>query len=80
MLPLYGLAVVAAKQGDPAAFVAATIVVAQATMALASLIAVRMSERRGLWWLMLVSFAALPVRAAIAASAIKAWSEASGHR
>ena len=32
MLPLYGLAVVSAKQADPAGFVAITIVVAQATM------------------------------------------------
>ena len=37
MLPLYGLAVVAAKQGDPASFVAMTIVVAQAVMIVASL-------------------------------------------
>jgi MFS family permease len=36
MLPLYGMAVVAARQGDPAALVAATIVVAQATMVVAS--------------------------------------------
>ena len=43
MLPLYGLAVVATKQGNPAGFVAATIVVAQATMILASLIAMRMT-------------------------------------
>jgi hypothetical protein len=32
MLPLYGMAVVADKQGDPAGFVAVTIVVAQGTM------------------------------------------------
>jgi len=43
MLPLYGLAVVSAKEGNLAAFVAATIVVAQATMVLASLLAMRMT-------------------------------------
>ena len=37
MLPLYGLAVVAAKQGDPASFVAITIVVAQGVMIVVSL-------------------------------------------
>src|SRR6202050_4707260 len=39
MLPLYGLAVVANKHGDPAGFVAITIVVAARTMLLASLTA-----------------------------------------
>src|SRR5580698_4376454 len=43
MLPLYGFAVVAHKQGDPAGFVAITIVAARATMILASLIAMRLA-------------------------------------
>jgi MFS family permease len=73
MLPLYGLAVVAAKQGDPAALVAATIVVAQATMVLASLWAMRMAGRDGYWWILLISFAALPLRAVIAACVVKSW-------
>jgi MFS family permease len=73
MLPLYGLAVVSAKQSDPAVFVALTIVVAQATMVVASLVAMRVSENRGLWWVMLISFIALPIRALIAASVIKSW-------
>lgn len=73
MLPLYGLAVVAAKQGNPATFVAATIVVAQATMVLASLVAMRLSERRGLWLVLLVSFAALPIRGLLAAHLIREW-------
>ena len=45
MLPLYGLAVVADKQGDPASFVAITIVVAQGVMIVVSLIAMRMAEK-----------------------------------
>jgi MFS family permease len=73
MLPLYGLAVVAAKQGNPSTFVAATIVVAQATMILTSLLAMRMSATRGLWWVMLISFAALPLRGLVAAYFIKSW-------
>src|SRR6201997_269719 len=55
MLPLYGLAVVTNKQGDPAGFVAITIVVAQGTMILASLIAMRLAEKKGYWLVMLVS-------------------------
>ena len=62
MLPLYGLAVVADKQGDPAGFVAITIVVAQGTMILASLIAMRLAEKEGYWLVLLISFIALPIR------------------
>ena len=61
MLPLYGLAVVANKQGDPAGFVAITIVVAQATMILASLVAMRLAGEEGYWLVLLVSFIALPI-------------------
>jgi MFS family permease len=73
MLPLYGLAVVAAKQGDPASFVALTIVVAQGVMILASLVAFRMIEKGGAWVVMLVSFLALPVRGLVAAFIINWW-------
>jgi len=73
MLPLYGLAVVAAHQGNPAAFVATTIVVAQAVMIAASLVALRLAERRGYWIVILISFLALPLRGLIAASVIKGW-------
>jgi MFS family permease len=73
MLPLYGMAVVTAKQGDPAAIVAATIVVAQATMVLAALVAMRMAADRGLWLVVFISFLTLPVRGLIAATVIKSW-------
>jgi MFS family permease len=73
MLPLYGLAVVANKQGDPAGFVAITIVVAQCTMILASLIAMRLAEKEGYWLVLLVSFIALPVRGVIAAYVMNKW-------
>jgi hypothetical protein len=49
MLPLYGMAVISAKQGDPAAVVGATIVVAQTTMIAMSVLAMRVAERRGYW-------------------------------
>jgi MFS family permease len=73
MLPLYGMAVVAAKQGNPAAFVAITIVVAQGVMIIASLVAMRMIAKEGAWIVMLISFIALPVRGVLAAHLIDAW-------
>jgi MFS family permease len=73
MLPLYGLAVVANKQGDPAGFVATTIVVAQGTMILAALIAMRLAEKEGYWLVLLVSFIALPIRGVIAAHLMNKW-------
>lgn len=73
MLPLYGLAVVAAKQGDPAGFVAITIVVAQAVMILVSLIAMRLAEKEGYWLVILISFIALPIRGVVAAYVINKW-------
>ncbi len=73
MLPLYGLAVVANKQGDPAGFVAITIVVAQATMIITSLVAMRLAERKGYWLVLLVSFIALPIRGVVAAYVMNKW-------
>jgi MFS family permease len=73
MLPLYGLAVVANKQGDPAGFVAITIVVAQGAMILMSLIAMRLAEKEGYWLVLLISFLALPVRGVIAAYVMNKW-------
>ncbi len=73
MLPLYGLAVVSAGHGNPAVFVALTIVIAQATMVLTALVAMRMSEKKGMWLVMLISFAALPIRGVIAAGMAQSW-------
>jgi MFS family permease len=73
MLPLYGLAVVAAKQGDPASFVAMTIVVAQGVMIVVSLVAMRMIEKEGAWLVLLISFLVLPLRGVLAAFVINKW-------
>ena len=73
MLPLYGLAVVSAKQADPAGFVAITIVVAQGVMILVSLIAMRLAEKQGYWMVLLISFIALPIRGVIAALVMNKW-------
>jgi len=69
MLPLYGMAVVSAGKGDPAGFVALTVVVAQGVMIVASLVAMRMAERQG-YWPVLITFMALPIRGLVAASLI----------
>lgn len=73
MLPLFGLAVVAGEKTDPASFVALTIVVAQATMIVASLLALKLEERHSQWLVLLISFLALPVRGAIASGFVSWW-------
>ncbi len=67
MLPLYGLAAAGNHQGNPSVFVAMTIVIAQLVMVVASLVAMRMADKRGYWLVMLISFLALPIRGLIAA-------------
>ncbi|SKA39245.1 Predicted arabinose efflux permease, MFS family [Enhydrobacter aerosaccus] len=73
MLPLYGLAVVDAEHTDGPGFVALTIVVAQAVMIVASLVAMRLAEQRGYWLVLMISFLALPLRGLIAAGCIAPW-------
>ena len=73
MLPLYGMAVVQAGKGDAAMFTATTVVVAQAVMIVTALIAMRMAAGRGYWLVLLISFAALPLRGMIAGSFIEHW-------
>ena len=73
MLPLYGLAFAAKTKGNAASFVGITIVVAQAVMIVASLVAMRTAEKRGYWLVLLISFAALPIRGLIAAHFISRW-------
>ncbi|WEY42720.1 MFS transporter [Paraburkholderia sp. SUR17] len=73
MLPLYGLAVVAAHKGDPGAFTAQTIVVAQLVMVVAAFLASRLIRRIGYWGVILITFLALPLRGLVAAMFIDAW-------
>jgi MFS family permease len=73
MLPLFGLAVVAAHQGDPSAFTAQTIVVAQLVMVVAACFANRLIQRIGYWGVILITFLALPLRGMVAAMFITAW-------
>ncbi|MFT9418014.1 MFS transporter [Acetobacter sp.] len=73
MLPLYGMAVVSAGKGNPAMFTAMTVMVAQAVMIGVSLLAMRFVASRGYWIVLLVSFAALPLRGLIAGTFIQHW-------
>ncbi len=73
MLPLYGLAVVGAGKGDAAMFTATTAIVAQAVMIVTSLVAMKVAAGRGYWLVLLISFAALPLRGALAGSFIEHW-------
>ncbi|MFT8355538.1 MAG: MFS transporter [Gluconobacter japonicus] len=73
MLPLYGMAVVSAGKGNPAMFTAMTVMVAQAVMIGVSLLAMRFVASRGYWIVLLISFAALPLRGVIAGTFIEHW-------
>lgn len=73
MLPLYGLAVVAAHKGDPSPFTAQTIVVAQLVMVVAACFANRLIQRFGYWGAILITFLALPLRGLVAAIFITGW-------
>ncbi len=73
MLPLYGLAVVGAGKGNASLFVAETVVVAQAVMIVASLLAMKIAAGRGYWLVMLISFAVLPLRGFLAGTFIEHW-------
>ncbi|WP_321921608.1 MFS transporter [Paraburkholderia guartelaensis] len=67
MLPLYGMGVVAAHRGNPSAFTAQTIVIAQCVMIGAAWLAPRLIDKYGYWWVLLASWCALPVRGVLAA-------------
>lgn len=72
IISLYGLAAVAGHEADGPSFVAATIVVAQLVMIATAIVGMRVAEGRGYWMLLLISFAALPVRGLVA-FALSGW-------
>jgi MFS family permease len=66
IVPLYGLAAVAGGEANGPSFVATTIVVTQAVMVVMAIVGMRAAEGRNYWPVLLVSFAALPVRGVLA--------------
>ncbi|GGD21630.1 MFS transporter [Aureimonas glaciei] len=66
MLPLLGLRVAAAGAIDPAAYTAATIIIAQLTMIPLALVAAGVARRRGYFIVLLAALLALPIRGLIA--------------
>ncbi len=73
MLPLYGMAVVGAGKGDAAMFTATTVMVAQAVMIVASLLAMKVAAGRGYWLVLLISFAPSRCVAFLAGTFIEHW-------
>ncbi|SDR21673.1 Predicted arabinose efflux permease, MFS family [Paraburkholderia fungorum] len=73
MLPLYGMAVVTAHQGDPSAFTAETIVIAQLVMIGAAWLAPRLIQWRGYWTTIFITYLAMPIRGMVAAALMSAW-------
>ncbi len=67
IVPLYGMAAVSdGHTTNGPSFVAATIVIAQGVMIVASVLGMRAAEGRNYWPILLVSFLALPLRGVLA--------------
>ncbi|KAK2757490.1 major facilitator superfamily [Colletotrichum kahawae] len=73
ILFLYGQALVATGQGDPAGTTGLTVIIAQGTMIIMSFLTAWVAGRSGYWFAILVSYAVLPIRAAVAGRVIKSW-------
>jgi MFS family permease len=66
IVPLYGISAVTGDQANGPGFVATIIVIAQGTMVIASVVGMRIAEKRNYWMLVLVSFLVLPLRGVFA--------------
>jgi MFS family permease len=66
IMPLYGMSAVADSKANGPSFVATTIVIAQGVMVVASLVAMRVAEKRNYWLILLISFLMLPLRGILA--------------
>ncbi len=62
IVPLYGISAVTDSQTNGPSFVATIVVIAQGTMVIASIVGMRVAEKRNYWLLILVSFLMLPLR------------------
>jgi MFS family permease len=66
IVPLYGMSAVSKSEANGPGLVAATIVIAQGVMVIASVVAMRVAEKRNYWLLVLGSFLVLPLRGVLA--------------
>ena len=66
IVPLFGISAVTDNQANGPGLVATIIVIAQGTMVIASVIGMRIAEKRNFWLLILVSFLVLPLRGLLA--------------
>ncbi|MEX6505378.1 MFS transporter [Jiella sp. M17.18] len=66
MLPLLGQRDASDHLFDPAAYTAATVVIAQLTMIPVALLSARVAGRRGYYYVLLAALVALPIRGALA--------------
>ncbi|KXH37318.1 major facilitator superfamily transporter [Colletotrichum nymphaeae SA-01] len=73
ILFLYGQALVAAGEGDPAGTTGLTVIIAQGTMVIVSILSAWASGRYGYWSAVLLSYCVLPIRAAVAGRVMKGW-------
>src|ERR1700761_8262732 len=60
IVPLFGISAVSAKDANAPGLVATIIVIAQGTMVIASVVGMRIAEKRNYWLLILISFLVLP--------------------
>ncbi|MGJ4946584.1 MFS transporter [Bradyrhizobium sp. HKCCYLS1011] len=66
IMPFFGISAVSDGKANGPGFVATTIVIAQGVMVVASIVAMRVAEKRNYWLIMLVSFLVLPLRGILA--------------
>jgi MFS family permease len=66
IVPLYGMAAVSGLHANGPEFVAATVMVAQGVMVIASVFGMRAAEGRSYWPILLASFLVLPLRGILA--------------
>ncbi len=70
LLPLYGMAAASKMQENAYMFVALTVIIAQVVMIAASILGMKIAEKKGYWMIMLISFLSLPLRGFIASQMI----------
>ncbi|KAK1992046.1 major facilitator superfamily transporter [Colletotrichum falcatum] len=73
ILYIYGQALVVAGEGDPAQTTGLTVIIAQATMTIMSVLTAWVADRSGYWLLVMLSYIVLPIRAVLAGKVIKYW-------